>query len=87
VVGFRFILLKMVYLSWPTYNTTPRIRALHHSEASRGALARCPRPVVTPNITAPATSVNLDEPSLAPRTRLSPVSSSFPLQARSTTIV
>ena len=87
---FRLTLLKVVYLSWPTYNTTPRIRTSHHSGASRGASAKCPRSVSTPNIAAPATnssSVNPDEPSLALRTRLPPMSSAFPLQACSTTIV
>ncbi|KAH9000304.1 hypothetical protein EDB92DRAFT_485390 [Lactarius akahatsu] len=44
----------------------------------------------TPNISAPNTNlpaVNLDEPSLAPHTQVSPMSSAFPLQARSTTVV
>ncbi|KAH9166320.1 hypothetical protein EDB89DRAFT_2004309 [Lactarius sanguifluus] len=44
----------------------------------------------TPNISAPSTNlsaVNLDEPSLAPHTQVSPMSSAFPLQARSTTVV
>ncbi|KAF8269839.1 hypothetical protein EI94DRAFT_1724431 [Lactarius quietus] len=44
----------------------------------------------TPNITAANTNhsaVNLDEPSLAQHTQVSPMSSAFPLQARSTTVV
>jgi bZIP factor len=44
----------------------------------------------TPNITAPSTNhsaVNLDEPSLAQHAQVSPMSSAFPLQARSTTVV
>jgi len=44
----------------------------------------------TPNLAAQAvnhSSVNLDEPSLAPHTQVSPMSSAFPLQARPTTVV
>ncbi|KAH9993741.1 hypothetical protein BJV74DRAFT_833020 [Russula compacta] len=44
----------------------------------------------TPNIAAPSInnpSVNLDEPSPAQQAQVSPMSSAFPLQARSTTVV
>jgi bZIP factor len=44
----------------------------------------------TPNVAAPSTNhsaVNLDEPSLALHSQVSPMSSAFPLQARSTTVV
>ena len=80
---------------------TTRLHTLLHSDCSRGTSAsgtsaRFPRLVGHPshcntqNVASPGinnSSVDLDKPSLVQHAQVSPMSSAFPLQTRSTTVV